>query len=584
MVVSPIEDTPADKAGVKAGDAILKIDGVSTDGLELMDAVHKMRGEPGTKVTITVWREGMAAPKDLSITRAVIKIRSVKSNLLDGRVGYIRLSTFMGKSAEDFGAALDQLESQGAQSLVIDLRNNPGGLLNAAADIAGHFVPKGKVIVSTASRYKDRDMEFDSDGGDLWTKPTVVLINGGSASASEILAGCLQDYGLAVVVGTKSFGKGSVQTILPLSDGAGLRLTTAKYLTPKGHSLHGVGVTPDVASDEEPLGKLVQDLADADCYALFWKDYLVEHPAFSFKEEAAKSAVKVSESSWQVLKPETKEDILLKEFGDWLAGHGHPATLEDLGRDRVQLLGKLKEELARKQGGEDAARIADLDEESAGEGGPGRAEGGAGHGRPREVQVMFRLLGRLALLAGLLACLGLLGWWLVHRAPGPGEPGGMPAAAAPVAAATRRGDRGRSAGHAGAGGRPAPGHLHRRLGLPGRAGGASAHGPALPHDHLHPAGPAPQRGFGRGQLRGRPRGDPALPHAVGAQRGPGEDHPAHQHERGPVPRGAGKGLGRGAPPGGPEQPRRLGRQRRPRPDGRGGRLPEGAWRLFPWTA
>jgi hypothetical protein len=293
----------------------------------------------------------------------VIKIRSVKSNLLDGQVGYIRLSTFMGKSAEDFGAALDQLESQGAQSLVIDLRNNPGGLLNAAADIAGHFVPKGKVVVSTASRYKDRDMEFDSDGGDLWTKPTVVLINGGSASASEILAGCLQDYSLAVVVGTKSFGKGSVQTILPLSDGAGLRLTTAKYLTPKGHSLHGVGVTPDVISDEEPLSKLVQDLADADCYALFWKDYLVEHPTFSFKEEAAKSAVKVSESSWQVLKPETKEDILLKEFGDWLGEHGHPTTVDDLGRDRVQLLGKLKEELARKQGGEDAARIAALDED-----------------------------------------------------------------------------------------------------------------------------------------------------------------------------------------------------------------------------
>ena len=363
VVVSPIEDTPADKAGVKAGDAILKIDGVSTDGVELMDAVHKMRGEPGTKVTITVWHEGMAAPKDLAITRAVIKIRSVKSNLLDGQVGYIRLSTFMGKSAEDFGTALDQLESQGAQSLVIDVRNNPGGLLNAAADIAGHFVPKGKVIVSTASRYKDRDMEFDSDGGDLWTKPTVILINGGSASASEILAGCLQDYGLAVVVGTKSFGKGSVQTILPLSDGAGLRLTTAKYLTPKGHSLHGVGVTPDVASDEEPLAKLTQDLVDADCYSLFWKDYLVEHPAFSFKEGAAKSAVKVSESSWQVLKPETKEDILLKEFGDWLAGHGHAASMDDLARDKQQLLGKLREELARKQGGEDAARVAALDED-----------------------------------------------------------------------------------------------------------------------------------------------------------------------------------------------------------------------------
>ena len=232
-VVSPIEGTPADKAGIKPGDMILKIDGVSTDNIELMDAVHKMRGDIGTKVVITVFREGFQAPKDFNLTRAAIKIQSVKSNMLEGQVGYIRLSSFMGKSAEDFDAALKGLQAKDAQALIVDVRSNPGGLLNAAADIAGNFVPKGQLIVSTAGRYKDKDLRFDSEGNGDWRKPTVVLINGGSASASEILAGALQDHGLAVIVGTKSFGKGSVQTILPLSDGGALRLTTAKYLTPK---------------------------------------------------------------------------------------------------------------------------------------------------------------------------------------------------------------------------------------------------------------------------------------------------------------------------------------------------------------
>jgi len=359
-VVSPIEDTPADKAGIKPGDAILKINGEATENVELMDAVHKMRGEPGTKVTITVWRDGFTQPKDISITRAIIKIRSVKSNMLDGKVGYIRLSSFMGKSSEDFATALDALEGQGAESLIIDVRNNPGGLLNAAAEIAGHFVPKGKVVVSTAGRYKDKDMRLDSDGDGHWDKPTVIMINGGSASASEILAGALQDYGLAVVVGTRSFGKGSVQTILPLSDGSALRLTTAKYLTPKGRSLHGQGIDPDLVSEEAPYGKAVLDLIDADSFALFWKDYLVEHPGFTFKDDKPRQAVKVSESSWQALKPDSKEDRVLKDFADWLDKRNKPLSPDVLMQERGHVLSKLEEELARRTGGEDAAREAAL--------------------------------------------------------------------------------------------------------------------------------------------------------------------------------------------------------------------------------
>jgi carboxyl-terminal processing protease len=359
-VISPIEGTPADKAGVKSGDSILKINGTSTEGMDLMDAVHKMRGEPGTKVTITLWRDGFEAPKDITIVRAVIKIQNVKWNMLDDKVGYIRISSFMGNCSDEFAEALDAVKAKGAESLIIDVRNNPGGKLNSAAEIAGHFVPKGKVIVSTAGRYKDKDMSFTSEGGDRWSKATVILINGGSASASEILAGALQDYGLAVVVGTKSFGKGSVQTILKLSNGGSLRLTTAKYLTPKGRSLHGQGVDPDVVSEEEPLGKQVADLVDAGVFESFAKDYLVEHPGFTLKDDAPKTAVKVSESSWQALKPETKEDRVLKDFQEYLDKKGKRLSLDDFARERTHLVSLLDEEFTRKAGGEDAVRAAVL--------------------------------------------------------------------------------------------------------------------------------------------------------------------------------------------------------------------------------
>ncbi|HTB22383.1 MAG TPA: S41 family peptidase [bacterium] len=362
-VISPIDGTPADKAGIKAGDVILKIDGASTEGMDLTDAVHKMRGEPGSKVTISIFRTGFDAPKDINLVRAVIKMQTVKSYMLGDKVGYIRLSEFMGTCAEDFGAALDKLRDQGARALIIDVRNNPGGKLNSAAAIASHFVERGKVIVSTASRYKDKDMSFASDGGDRWTKPTVILINGGSASASEILAGALQDYGLAVVVGTKSFGKGSVQTILQLSNGGSLRLTTAKYLTPNGRSLHGTGIDPDVLCEEEPVSKVMAGLEEQGSFAAFVKFYRVEHPSFTLKEAGPKTPIKVSEHDWQVLKPESKEDILLDDFQAYLDKHGKRLDPDDLARERTHLLAGINEELARQTGGEDAARIQALSDD-----------------------------------------------------------------------------------------------------------------------------------------------------------------------------------------------------------------------------
>jgi carboxyl-terminal processing protease len=363
-VVSPIEDTPADKAGLKSGDVIVKINGESTDGLQLMDAVHKLRGEPGTKVSIGVFREGFTAPKDYSLTRAIIKIRTVKSNMLEKKVGYIRLSQFMGRCAEDFAKALTALRDKGAKDLIVDVRNNPGGLLDASADIASNFVPKGGVVVSIDGRYKNTRKVFNSDGGEAWKGGLVVLINEGSASASEILAGAVQDQGVGVIVGTKSFGKGSVQTILPLSDGASLRLTTAKYLTPKGRAIHGQGISPDVVAEDEYLSKIYVELADNGVFESFSKEYLTGHPGFSLEEDGNKEAVKVSENSWEHLKPESRDNKLLKDFTDYAKNKNRDYTEDEILRDHSRIVGRVKEEITRIQKGEDEARAVALANDS----------------------------------------------------------------------------------------------------------------------------------------------------------------------------------------------------------------------------
>jgi carboxyl-terminal processing protease len=248
-VVSPIEDTPAFKAGILAGDQILKIDGESTKNLTLMDSVKRLRGPKGTKVTITIMREGFAKPKDFALTRDVIPIRSVRYELLEKQYGYIRLSQFQEKTEGEFDKALKALEgdSKGAmKGLVLDLRNNPGGLLDQAVKVADRFVDSG-LIVSMEGRREDQKMKFYAHAqGTIPRIPLVVLVNGGSASASEIVAGAIQDHGRGILVGTQTFGKGSVQTIFPLKDGSGLRLTTARYFTPSGRSIQAKGIIPDI--------------------------------------------------------------------------------------------------------------------------------------------------------------------------------------------------------------------------------------------------------------------------------------------------------------------------------------------------
>jgi carboxyl-terminal processing protease len=360
-VVSPIEDTPADKAGLKSGDSIVKINGESTEGMQVMDAVHKLRGEPGTKVTITVYRDSFPAPKDFVLVRAVIKIQTVKFNMLDNNVGYIRLTQFMGHCDEDFTKALQTLKDQGAKNMIVDVRNNPGGLLDAAASISSNFVAKGDTVVSIAGRNKSSIKTYDSDGGIGWKGGLVVLINGGSASASEIFAGAVQDHALGVIVGTQSFGKGSVQTIMSLSDGSALRLTTAKYLTPKGRTIHGLGITPDVVSDDEYYSKIYVQLSDEGDFEGFAKEYLLGHPGFSFDEDnVEKKAIKVSEHSMDTLKPESLDSKVLKDFIDYAKTKNKDNSEDEIMRDQPTIIGRIKEEVTRIQKGEDAARAVAL--------------------------------------------------------------------------------------------------------------------------------------------------------------------------------------------------------------------------------
>jgi carboxyl-terminal processing protease len=246
-VVSPIDGTPAYRAGLQAGDRIVKIDGLPTKDMQLSDAVKKMRGKPGTKVTISVVREGWTEPKDFEIQREQIRVHSVRIHDLGGGIEYIKLRQFQEQTAHDLEQALEKFSQSGMKALVLDLRNNPGGLLTAAVEVTEKFVDDGKLVVYTEGRVRNQNMRFSAHAKKTYsTMPMVVLVNQGSASASEIVAGALQDYGRATVVGVQTFGKGSVQTIIPLSDGSGLRLTTAKYFTPKGRSIHGKGITPDI--------------------------------------------------------------------------------------------------------------------------------------------------------------------------------------------------------------------------------------------------------------------------------------------------------------------------------------------------
>lgn len=249
-VVSPIEGTPAFRVGIQPGDQIIKVDGESTKEMSLVDAVKKLRGPEGSSVTISIFRQGFTEPKDFTLSRAVIQIKSVRWTKLQDDIGYVKLRSFHKTTEEELEEALQDLGEQQIKTLILDLRNNPGGLLEQAIAVSNVFLEGGQLIVYTKGRLPNQNMKgFSKSGGFHVSYPMAVIINGGSASASEIVAGALQDLHRATVIGTQSFGKGSVQTIIPLSDGSGLRLTTAKYYTPKGGEIHGKGITPDIVID-----------------------------------------------------------------------------------------------------------------------------------------------------------------------------------------------------------------------------------------------------------------------------------------------------------------------------------------------
>ncbi|MFO7982102.1 MAG: S41 family peptidase [Desulfuromonadales bacterium] len=261
QVVSPIEDTPAFRAGIQAGDQILKIEGKFTKDLSIMDAVKIMRGKPGTDVTITIMRESFDKPLPLTLTREIIKIESVKARMLDDGYGYVRVSQFQERTGGDLHKVLsDMREENGAlDGLILDLRNNPGGLLDQAVEVADTFLTEG-LIVYTEGRDEENRMRFLAEAENTEPMyPMVVLINDGSASASEIVAGALRDHDRAVTMGTRSFGKGSVQTLIPLGDHSGLSLTTAHYFTPSGTSIQARGITPDIEVEQAEITKAEGD-------------------------------------------------------------------------------------------------------------------------------------------------------------------------------------------------------------------------------------------------------------------------------------------------------------------------------------
>jgi carboxyl-terminal processing protease len=341
-VVTPIEDSPAYRAGLKSGDLIMKLDDTQVRGLTLNDAVKKMRGKPDTKITLTVLRKGEAKPLTFNLTRAIIKTQSVKNKYIEPGYGYVRITQFQEHTGEDLAKALSALQAQNKgpfKGFVLDLRNNPGGLLDAAVGVSAAFLPKDDLVVYTEGRVTDSKMRLSATPFDYARRgkgdylknvpadykkvPMVVLINEGSASASEIVAGALQDHKRATIMGMQSFGKGSVQTILPMNNGSAIKLTTARYFTPNGRSIQAKGIVPDINVDdgldhsnalhEADLGKHLSNPKDPNA-ATETKD--------AAKEAAAKA--KLNEKKFAEpqgpIEPTSKEDLQFVQAMNLLKG------------------------------------------------------------------------------------------------------------------------------------------------------------------------------------------------------------------------------------------------------------------------
>jgi len=299
IVITPIEDTPAYKAGMKTGDHIVRIDGKPTKNMNLIDIVKLIRGAKGKPVVLTIMREGFTTPQEFKIVRDVIVVKSVKHRMIEDNYGYIRIVQFQEKTSKDFDNAMKDLEQSNngkpLKGVILDMRNNPGGLLEQAVEISDKFLTDGLIVSIDGRKKEDSNMKFYAHKKGDYVGPLVVLVNEGSASASEIVAGALQDYKRAIIVGAKTFGKGSVQTIFPLGDGSAVRLTTAKYYTPKGRSIQAEGISPDISVDSNIVrgkekGMIVKE-KDLD------KHIEIEKPEKSDKQGKTEKQIKTLDNS-----------------------------------------------------------------------------------------------------------------------------------------------------------------------------------------------------------------------------------------------------------------------------------------------
>src|SRR5229473_2191359 len=334
-VISPIEDTPAFKAGVKPGDLIVKLDDTPVKGMTLNDAVKRMRGKPNTQITLTITRKGESAPIIVTLTRAIIKVQSVKSKMIEPGYAWLRVSQFQEATAENMVKHLDGLFKQGqVKGLILDLRGDPGGLLHGAVAISSAFLPPKSLVVSTDGRAEDAKKKFFANADDyarrgddvlknlpaaVKTVPMVVLVNGGSASASEIVAGALQDHKRATVVGTPTFGKGSVQTILPLGNNTAIKLTTARYYTPSGRSIQAKGITPDIVI-EDPTTPTTGRLREADLEKHLLNDQERELQAEKSQRTSAKPATDAEEKPPAPLEFASEKDFQFQQALKLLKG------------------------------------------------------------------------------------------------------------------------------------------------------------------------------------------------------------------------------------------------------------------------
>jgi carboxyl-terminal processing protease len=315
-IVSPIDDTPAQKAGLKPGDFIIKINNESVQDMDLRDAVEKMRGKPGTTVVLTIFREGEKAPFNVTLTREIIHVKSVKSRMLENGYGYIRISQFQSPTIDDLNAAIAKLKAENngkdLNGLVLDLRNNPGGLLDSAVAVSDAFLDSSKLgkndlIVYTKGRMKGSQLEASATPGDLLNgAPIVVLVNEGSASASEIVAGALQDHKRAIIMGTQTFGKGSVQTVLPLDEETAIKITTALYYTPSGRSIQAKGIVPDI--EVEMMDVKPDKNAENFSTAIIKEQDLAAHLANGNKEESVTEPKDNGKDGTKVSSDSKKED------------------------------------------------------------------------------------------------------------------------------------------------------------------------------------------------------------------------------------------------------------------------------------